>query len=160
MNTYQRKRLEKLAEFLKTVPSEKFDMELWMDTKAATARSPDPVDANACGTVGCAMGWATTIPSFRKAGLRLFHINDYLGRLSSACHIALVDKKTGHISSDFSAAADFFGISISESEKLFSPDHYKENQRKNPKFVSKKITNFLKKRDKFWGRNKILADSI
>ena len=152
MNAYQRKRLEKLAEFLKTVPPEKFDMEQWMDTEDATdatERSRDvPVDANACGTVGCAMGWATTIPSFRKAGLRLFRITNYLGQPSSACHVALVDKKTGHISSDFSAAADFFGISISESEKLFSPDHYKENQRKNPKFVSKRITNFLKQYDK------------
>ena len=154
MNAYQRKRLEKLAEFLKTIPPKKFDMEMWMDTNLemteGTADGDVPVDANVCGTAGCAMGWATTIPSFRKAGLRLFRNRTFFRDcLVSACHVALVDKKTGRRTAlEFWAAADFFGISVGKAAELFSPDHYTEKQMKNPKFVSKRITNFLKQYDK------------
>lgn len=49
-----RGRLLKLAEFLRTVPSDKFNME--------TFSSP-------CGTTACAAGWACEIPSFKRAGL-------------------------------------------------------------------------------------------
>lgn len=65
----QTKRLLKLAEFLETkVPKEEFAMKHWCEGKKP-----------GCGTVGCAIGWATTIPSFRKAGFKLYDIGSYAG---------------------------------------------------------------------------------
>lgn len=49
-------RLLRLADFLETVPPAQFDMRMWW-----------------CGSRGCALGWACTIPEFVKAGL---HLND------------------------------------------------------------------------------------
>jgi hypothetical protein len=53
-NAMNKKRLLKLADFLVTVPPERFDLEVW-----------------ACGAVACAVGWASEVPEFREAGFRL-----------------------------------------------------------------------------------------
>lgn len=69
MNRTGKARLLKLADFLETsVPRKRFSMEEWVahDSNAKTPKE--------CGFAGCAMGWATAIPSFRRAGL---HLNDY-----------------------------------------------------------------------------------
>lgn len=47
-------RLLKLAAYLDTLPPEKFDLSTWH-----------------CGTTGCAVGHACTMPEFRAEGLRL-----------------------------------------------------------------------------------------
>lgn len=51
-------RLSKLAQFLRTVPKENFDMYHFHLV------SP-------CGTSACAAGWACEIPSFKHAGLHM-----------------------------------------------------------------------------------------
>lgn len=53
-------RLLKLADFLDTVPDDRFDMHTW----ASGGFEPE-----ACGTVACAAGWACTI--FKDEGLHL-----------------------------------------------------------------------------------------
>lgn len=67
MNATGKRRLLKLADFLETadLPGE-FNLE----TMAQDWRAGQPQ----CGTQACALGWATTIPSFRKAGLSLNRI--------------------------------------------------------------------------------------
>lgn len=63
MKAFHRKRLLKLAEFLETVPEEEeFDIDWWRT---------DPLPHEQCGTAYCAVGWATTFPENRKAGLKL-----------------------------------------------------------------------------------------
>lgn len=49
-----KERLLKLADFLDTVPAEKFDLRTWQ-----------------CGTTACAVGWACTMPEFQDEGLVL-----------------------------------------------------------------------------------------
>ncbi len=51
-----RRRLRKLADYLRTVPPKVFDMNIWCKKKG-------------CGTVACALGHAAQIPSFKRAGL-------------------------------------------------------------------------------------------
>src|SRR4051812_34205362 len=58
------RRLLKLANKLETVPRKKFDMGQWWGPVR-------DAQENVCGTAGCALGWATTVPSFRAAGLSL-----------------------------------------------------------------------------------------
>ena len=158
MKAYQRKRLEKLADFLETIPPEKFDMQVWMKV-SFTALSNlhksevyddlvlEPVDANVCGTAGCALGWATTIPSFRKAGLRLFNKVKKDGNTltSWGCTVRLVDPKTGQfIATTYEAAAIFFGLTDDEATDLFCFWHYGRGS--TPKSVARKIRNLLRKK--------------
>lgn len=65
------KRLLKLADFLEKLHADKkrrkqFDYTNWVNRALWKGKAD-----LSCGTTACALGWATTIPEFRKAGLRL-----------------------------------------------------------------------------------------
>lgn len=60
-----KRRLLKLANFLDKLPPHRFDFRTW-----AGYNWKGKADLS-CGTSACAMGWATTFPSFRRLGLRL-----------------------------------------------------------------------------------------
>lgn len=98
MSATGKRRLIKLAEFLETaeLPG-KFDMSEWH-------RKTD------CGTSACALGWATTIPSFRRAGLTLGPSE--VGTIS-------IPEYDGH--ADLCAASAFFDIGWFDADNLFRP---------------------------------------
>ena len=104
-----RARLVKLAEFLKTVPEDRFDMSTWVWLRG---RLPKHIDEReSCGTGGCALGWATAIPEFRKAtGIRIagHRIFDY----------PEVRDRYGGVGVE--AGARLFGIHLDAAEWLFS----------------------------------------
>ena len=64
MNATGKRRLLKLAEFLENeVEAKRFNMGRWgSGNEEGTPR---------CGTVACALGWASAVPSLRRAGVRL-----------------------------------------------------------------------------------------
>lgn len=106
-----KRRLKTLAKFLATkVKPENFHMEAW----ANVIDNGRP----ACGTTACALGWATTIPSFRRAGLRLTkdrHQNIYI-TLGDMRH----SRKDHPADRSIEAAKKFFGIDTGEAEYLFT----------------------------------------
>ncbi len=109
-------RLKVLARFLRTeVPREQFDLDSWATDQ----------DFESCGTTACAFGWATQIPEFNEAGLRLAE------GLSSP-----VPKYQG--CGGFGAAAQFFHIPWSAAVLLFGPDSYDKDDR-TPNSVAKRI---------------------
>lgn len=59
------KRLLKLADFLEALPRKRFVYNYWVgpDWRGDKEFS--------CGTTACALGWATTMPAFRRLGLRM-----------------------------------------------------------------------------------------
>jgi hypothetical protein len=118
------KRLLKLADFLETVPRKRFDFTKWvgLDWKGKADLS--------CGTSACAIGWATTIPSFRKLGLKL-SLNDAGG----------TPVFNGDFGSD--AVAHFFDISILDAEFLFFPLYNDLGDKATPKQVAKHIREFV-----------------
>lgn len=63
-NVYKN-RLLKLADFLEKLPRKKFDYDHW------AGRDWEGKCDLSCGTTDCALGWATTMPLFRRLGLRL-----------------------------------------------------------------------------------------
>lgn len=66
MNATGKRRLLKLADFLESgVPPKRFNMDLWGDGNER--------GTPACGTVACALGWASAVPSLRRAGVELRH---------------------------------------------------------------------------------------
>lgn len=93
MNTTQRKRLLKLADFIvEQVPKEKFDM-------SSFGLANGPIDS--CGSAGCALGWATVL--FRRLGVAI------LGGAPRYKDL------TG-----YGVGVTLFGLTYGQSEELFS----------------------------------------
>lgn len=127
------KRLQKLADKLKTVPRDKFDIEVWMDGLThydnLWCAKPNGKVLGDCGTTGCAMGWACTIPSFKRAGLKY---NVVKGCLTYKGNTYL------------DAAVAFFKIDRETATSLFLDSGYNKHN-PTPKQVAKKIEKGIKK---------------
>jgi hypothetical protein len=148
MNATHRRRLEKLAEFLQTLPPKKFTIGQWMNLDHTPKEAFIEIDANYCGTAGCALGWATTIPSFRKAGLRLYSVKNFWGDSSTQGEVYLIDPKTNEkITDNFGAAAQFFGTG-DDTDWIFCPDFYINEDKVTPKIVAARIRKVLEKEAK------------
>lgn len=104
------RRLLKLADFLDALPPARFDYGVWVrsDWQGSSDLS--------CGTAACALGWATTIPEFRKMGLRLVR------RFKSG--VPVYKSREGA-----SAAAAFFGVTDEEAFYLFVRNVHKTRPR-------------------------------
>lgn len=117
------RRLLTLADFLWELPRKLFDYETYIGNSRVKL---EPVAT--CGTTACALGWATVVPSIRRAGLRLvngtpFTKNEQYGSL---------------------AGFEIFGLSPDEFSFLFFPI-YKERGA-TPKYVARKIRKLVKAR--------------
>jgi hypothetical protein len=111
MNKHHIDRLEKLYTFLGTIKPEKFDFSYW-----STAANDDTAkDINACGTTACAMGWAGSMPEFRKRGLKLVWEKD-----ENTGDVEFVDRNGYKLFGEH-AGAKFFGLTYEEAEFLFIP---------------------------------------
>ena len=75
-----------------------------------------------CGTTACAVGLASTLPEFKRLGLK---IHDYLP--------AFRDLRGWY------AVQKFFGISYDAAEYLFSYTQYESNDTTKPKAVADRI---------------------
>lgn len=146
-----KRRLLKLADFLFDLPKQRFDFYKWVGPE--WKGKPDL----SCGTTACALGWATTIPSLRKAGLRLKETNS--PGLIPGTNGGVVCLKGYTVSSDSAeyAAHVVFGLSTEEFEFLFIPADQSsveslpelklsrpEYEKMTPKKVAKRIRHFVK----------------
>jgi hypothetical protein len=132
-------RLLKLADFLDTLPRKRFDFGCYVDTETWKGK-PDL----SCGTKACAMGWATTMPFFRRLGLRLNEdgivcLKDDLDKPGN--FFAEVDKIAGD---------KLFGLTSVAYEFLFVPQGTSGvnplQVDATPKQVAKHIRKFVAKR--------------
>lgn len=120
MTKVHKNRLLKLAAFLRELPRKKFDIGGWK------------YEDEKCGTVCCAAGWACSIPSFRRAGLRMENNSYY-------------ERPVYQDLSDFEAVTEFFGISCDDADELFTYLGYGHlNRSPTPKDVAKKIEQHVK----------------
>lgn len=118
MDATGKRRLLKLADFLETkVPARRFHLRNWADDDFA----PDH-----CGTVACACGWGTAIPSLFRAGLRL--------------------DRHGDLQGDWDTVESVFRLEGDDAEYLFAYWCYSNNP--TPKQVAKRIRSFVKERSK------------
>lgn len=93
-----KKRLQKLADHLRTVPPEKLNMDEWN-----------------CGSASCAVGHACSIPEFAAEGLSLEL--SFFGNL-----IPFFDGLE-----NWAAVHDFFDLSEDEAQELFGSDAYQDH---------------------------------
>ncbi len=134
MNKLVRKnRLLKLADFLENVPRKTFDLEHWLQQKGLAPK---------CNTTACAVGWACSIPSFRKAGFRIDIDNRGGGKPVFKNTYKKTPKYTG-----WAAVDKFFDVERGDSESLFSCRQYLiygTNRKTTPKQVASRIRKFVK----------------
>lgn len=125
-NTTSNRRLLKLADFLEKLPRKRFDYGTWVGEDWAGKQDLS------CGTTACAVGWACTIPAFRRAGLKLAKTSFETGTPTF-----------GEVTS-FKAAAEFFELNMRDVDHLFNPiaSHIDEFNA-TPKYVAKKIRKFV-----------------
>jgi hypothetical protein len=135
MNT---KRLLILAAFLETVPEHKFDLMNWRDTGlekltlgerlSGDYMSNEKLLNNSCGTTGCAIGWACTIPEFIEDGFT------WSGRWP----LLTTDSSSEALFSGWCAVEYFFSIDKVTSEYLFMDTFY-DNDKSGSKDVANRI---------------------
>lgn len=139
-----RKRLLKLAEKLESLPKKRFYYGDWVGEDWRGKKDLS------CGTTACALGWATTIPSLRREGLRLFK-HDY----SNGGYVGLIDKKGKETGDEIDAGKKVFGLNSMEVGLLFYPGstalingHEMESPDEDatPKQVAKFIRKFVEYR--------------
>lgn len=121
------KRLLKLASLLEKKPEGKFSLKDWRKD-------------NSCGTTACAVGWAASDKNFRRAGLRAVEVGSGIDHTR---YVIEFKDKAGQVHYNFTAAAEFFDISIGDSLFLFSPDKY-EQGRSGRRDVIRRIRKFVK----------------
>ena len=116
-------RLLKLADFLDTVPPEKFDFDVWCNGgRGEVGGRVEVPDLNVCGTTACALGWATAIPEFQKLGIKLDMCSSQF-----PCVTTLSDsRKRDSWSNALAAARDVFGLGAEDVSELFTSEGYHE----------------------------------
>lgn len=134
------KRLLKLADKLKTVPDANFNMGQWFgdDTTSLGATLPDPI---MCGTAACALGWATTIPEFHRAGLGLFRSYGSF----VPCLFSMKGDGYPVVARGLEAGQVFFGLTYEQANDLFGIE---KDVGKTAKEMAAKIRRLVKKASK------------
>ncbi len=104
-------RLLKLARFVKKqVPRDRFNFKRYFamsPTVDALPLTTQP-SMSLCNSVGCALGWGTAVPEFKKLGLHLFKDNGFVGVGYGLDHGSY-------------AACALFGLTEDEFNFLFIP---------------------------------------
>ncbi len=115
------RRLLKLADLLEALPDERFKFRHWVDTNTYKGKAD-----LSCGTTACAFGWATTIPSLRKLGLRLGAVKE--GHMPSPYMLGDNGETTYdagvYVDNVDRAAKAVFHIGVKDVQLLFLPDEY------------------------------------
>lgn len=123
MKKHHINRLEKLYAFLGTIKPNRFYFGEW----AMTQEAAEEYGVHACGSTACALGWAGSMPEFRKRGLKM--------KINEGCDIGLVELEGKGLYSD-AAGAEFFGLTASEAEYLFIPGYFGERRCMGPADMS------------------------
>lgn len=113
----ERKRLLKLANFIKHVPQKKFDLGVIAE------------DRGSCGTVCCAIGYCPVV--FPR---QFKYVRDEYGQINVEL------KSTTAV--DFDAARTFFGLTYNAADFLFMPSCYPQHDDVPAKVVAKRIEDF------------------
>lgn len=134
------RRLRELADLLDSLPPERFSYASWV------GRSWEGDPDLSCGTTACALGWATTMPELRRAGLSL-------GWTWSAGAQPVLRWATTNTLTGLDAAMAVFGLADREAWWLFMPGggyagEYAPDAEASAQEVAAHIRYFLDHRDR------------
>lgn len=129
------KRLLKLADYLETVPRERFKMSDWSNDKVG------------CGFAGCAIGWcayAEVVPGFTMKLESDFGTDDFTGRTYAKPAFLL---PTYEGVGGYDAVMLAFDVSEKQARHLFGANAYR-TVGGTPKQVAKRIRKFVRENTK------------
>lgn len=138
MKTVYKRRMLRLAKFLDGLPPKKFDLRIIVD---GTTKAPCKADIQneACGTVGCAMGWSPIVfPTMLEYRQGSYGPEDF---------DVVIKNKSHKPKKNFHAIMKVLGIDYHESVDLFDPGGYMSNN-VGPKDVARKIRKLVKDKSK------------
>lgn len=154
MKQFHANRLNKLADFLDDLEPKLFNLRTWCTIvdgpiKNIAAReemdlfefdSAHPIKPEdiirGCGSTACALGWAASMPEFRKRGLGLFVEGDQISDIAAGyCPVGEDTQIVGDVYykpenggglfyEGIEAGAAFFGLDLVDAKWLFYPDSY------------------------------------
>ena len=131
MNNLYKNRLLLLADKLDQLPPGRFDYRRWVANDWDGSSKLE-----SCGSMACALGWATTIPELQEAGLCLVKLNEY-GTSTVCLQSELDDVLSEKISSTFcvdNACLEVFDLDDVETEYLFIPVSSHDTAREDDKY--------------------------
>lgn len=133
------KRLLKLADFLDTLPRQKFNFDRIAEQSGKPMLAALLTGKTRCGTVACAIGW---MPAVFPRHLKWSSADE----LRPDVHLRADEAMT-----DFDAASVFFDIAIEEADFLFTPGSLDNGWsglpgHATPKRVARHIRAFVRKR--------------
>jgi len=133
----KKERLKLLAALLRHLPVKRFYLGTWADPHFADEEERSVFgEEYPCDTSACALGWATTIPQFRKAGLK------FTGLIENDSKIIEFAGEEG-----FHAAAAFFEITVSQARIIFHPCCYNDGNLTKPQVVAKCIEEIIQEEE-------------
>lgn len=138
MRRVHRRRLLRLAKFLRRLAPRRFNFAQWIDRNSWKGKAD-----LSCGTSACAVGWATTIPQFRRLGLR-FRVRDTIW--GSRGDLVLIRNKHVIENSVAAIVRRVFGPEAVRS-RLFWPDENPEclDDDASPREVAAMIERFVER---------------
>ena len=117
LSAKSKRRLTKLIEFMEGLPAsanKHFNMGTWFahnggdDHRFKIGKELPPDAIHECGTTACALGWAATMPAFRRIGLRVIWNDDVDG----------TELKLGK-ARDWNAVQELFDVDFFYATSLF-----------------------------------------
>ena len=142
--------LLKLADLLEKLPAKRFDYSRWVGRDWAGASDLS------CGTVACALGWATTMPALRRRGLRLSEWHNVILVPTAMNGLNKAQIVEEDLDDAFTVGAYAFDLTLNESTYLFAPERvglwdekrkerlpYSPPGNAKPKTVAKHIRRFV-----------------
>jgi len=133
MKQIQANRLVALMNLMQTIPPRAFDIDHWAEFEEEKDKRGNKLVELKCGTTACAVGWAAlSIPSWKKA---------FKFTRNGEMHSTLKDANGYTHDNEFSAVAQFLGITLDEADYMFSNGGYTEEEEKSPLgYVNFKVT--------------------
>lgn len=127
------KRLKTLADFLKTIPTTRFNLSTWRNDTSEDYDGEEFISnlelKSNCNTTACAIGWAGVIPEFISAGFSI-------RQEENGCEVPCFGRLE-----EWSAVEEFFDLIPEQARYFFSPSFYPD--RKNPKHVIDRIEHVI-----------------
>ena len=142
MNQTQANRLVTLMNIMKTIPNKHFDIGSWIkDGTQEDDVNKEKVIELKCNTTACAVGWAILMsPVWQKA---FYFIHN--GGLKAS----LTKPNGDDYWDEFEAIADFLGITLKETNFMFSEEGYEDPNitwhEDQPKVSKTRLLNHCKK---------------
>lgn len=136
MNAVQTKRLLKLADFLQTLPRQKFDFAVVARERGKPMLEALKAGKTECGTVACALGWAPAVFPRHLKWERPYWSGE------TALEINFRNASSSYAQT-FPVAERFFGLTEDEAQRLFEPSVSPLGYRATSKRVAKAIRQFV-----------------